>query len=193
MLLLSLPFLDSLNSNLFFFIHRCSRQMLPETNTQLCLFCSEGSGESVSVGAVFFFVLSVPKLSPTLPVIDSSVLVRLVAHLDKCTLRLLAENERVASFSPDLRARLAQAQDTSSVKVRLCAAAEFEHMHYYMLLTSHVVNMCSSCLLQCPLSSTQSPSSLPLITAQTLGATRPSTSLRNRGVSPHFLQDALIR
>ncbi|CAN9502488.1 unnamed protein product [Ophioblennius macclurei] len=42
---------------------------------------------------------------------------QLVAHLDKCTLRLLAENERVASFSPDLRDRLIQAQDTSTAKI----------------------------------------------------------------------------
>ncbi|XP_041669241.1 codanin-1 isoform X2 [Cheilinus undulatus] len=42
---------------------------------------------------------------------------QLVAHLDKCTLRLLAENERVASFSPDLRNRLTQAQDKSTAKL----------------------------------------------------------------------------
>ncbi|XP_035024683.2 codanin-1 [Hippoglossus stenolepis] len=42
---------------------------------------------------------------------------QLVAHLDKCTLRLLAENERMASFSPDLRDRLAQAQDRSTAKL----------------------------------------------------------------------------
>uniref|UniRef100_A0A3Q3WJ50 Codanin-1 C-terminal domain-containing protein n=1 Tax=Mola mola TaxID=94237 RepID=A0A3Q3WJ50_MOLML len=42
---------------------------------------------------------------------------QLVAHLDKCTLRLLAENERVASFSLDLRDRLNQAQDKSAAKV----------------------------------------------------------------------------
>ncbi|XP_072313743.1 codanin-1 [Eucyclogobius newberryi] len=41
----------------------------------------------------------------------------LVVHLDKCTLRLLADNERVASFSPDLRDRLAQAQDKSTAKL----------------------------------------------------------------------------
>ncbi|CAL1575633.1 unnamed protein product [Knipowitschia caucasica] len=41
----------------------------------------------------------------------------LVVHLDKCTLRLLAENERIASFSPDLRDRLAQAQDKSTAKL----------------------------------------------------------------------------
>ncbi|XP_036006686.1 codanin-1 isoform X1 [Fundulus heteroclitus] len=42
---------------------------------------------------------------------------QLVAHLDKCTLRLLAENERVASFSPDLKERLTQAQDRSTAKL----------------------------------------------------------------------------
>ncbi|KAM6969504.1 codanin-1 [Tautogolabrus adspersus] len=42
---------------------------------------------------------------------------QLVAHLDKCTLRLLAENERVAAFSPDLRDRLTQAQDRSTAKL----------------------------------------------------------------------------
>ena len=42
---------------------------------------------------------------------------RLVCHLDKCTVRLLAENERVGSFAPALRDRLALAQDTSTAKV----------------------------------------------------------------------------
>ncbi|KAM9842817.1 codanin-1 [Aulostomus maculatus] len=42
---------------------------------------------------------------------------QLVAHLDKCTLRLLAENERVASFSPELRDRLTQAHDRSTAKL----------------------------------------------------------------------------
>ncbi|TSN67084.1 Codanin-1 [Bagarius yarrelli] len=41
----------------------------------------------------------------------------LLSHLDHCTLRLLAENERVATFSPTLRDRLAQAQDTCTAKV----------------------------------------------------------------------------
>ncbi|KAM9356166.1 codanin-1 [Pholidichthys leucotaenia] len=41
----------------------------------------------------------------------------LVAHLDKCTLRLLAENERIAAFSPDLRDRLTQALDRSMARV----------------------------------------------------------------------------
>ncbi|XP_035251916.1 codanin-1 [Anguilla anguilla] len=40
----------------------------------------------------------------------------LVSHLDRCTLRLLAENERVGCFSPSLRDRLAQAQGSSSAK-----------------------------------------------------------------------------
>ncbi|KAK2892035.1 codanin-1 [Channa argus] len=42
---------------------------------------------------------------------------QLVSHLDKCTLRLLAENERVASFSPDLRDCLTEAQDRSTAKL----------------------------------------------------------------------------
>uniref|UniRef100_A0A673CJC6 Codanin-1 C-terminal domain-containing protein n=1 Tax=Sphaeramia orbicularis TaxID=375764 RepID=A0A673CJC6_9TELE len=42
---------------------------------------------------------------------------QLVAHLDKCTMRLLAENERVASFSPDLRDQLTQVQDRSTAKL----------------------------------------------------------------------------
>nr|XP_020472304.1 codanin-1 [Monopterus albus] len=42
---------------------------------------------------------------------------QLVSHLDKCTLRLLAENERVSSFCPDLRDRLTQAQDRSIAKL----------------------------------------------------------------------------
>ncbi|XP_048831312.1 codanin-1 isoform X2 [Brienomyrus brachyistius] len=41
----------------------------------------------------------------------------LVCHLDKGTLRLLAENERLGSFSPSLRERLTQAQETSTAKV----------------------------------------------------------------------------
>ncbi|KAG7328248.1 hypothetical protein KOW79_008192 [Hemibagrus wyckioides] len=40
----------------------------------------------------------------------------LLSHLDRCTLRLLAENERVGTFSPALRDRLAQAQDTCTAK-----------------------------------------------------------------------------
>ncbi|XP_077588033.1 codanin-1 isoform X1 [Stigmatopora nigra] len=42
---------------------------------------------------------------------------QLLAHLDKCTLRLLAENERMALFSPRLRDRLSQAQDRSTAKL----------------------------------------------------------------------------
>ncbi|MEQ2220474.1 hypothetical protein ILYODFUR_005852 [Ilyodon furcidens] len=42
---------------------------------------------------------------------------QLVVHLDKCTLRLLAENDRVASFSPKLKDCLTQAQDRSTAKL----------------------------------------------------------------------------
>ncbi|TRY91770.1 hypothetical protein DNTS_023734 [Danionella cerebrum] len=41
----------------------------------------------------------------------------LVSHLDKCTLRLLSENERVASFSSSLRDQLVKAQDNCTAKV----------------------------------------------------------------------------
>ncbi|XP_062325661.1 codanin-1 isoform X2 [Osmerus eperlanus] len=41
----------------------------------------------------------------------------LLAHLDRVTLRLLAENERLACFSPALRDRLTLAQDSSTAKV----------------------------------------------------------------------------
>ncbi|XP_041122102.1 codanin-1 isoform X2 [Polyodon spathula] len=41
----------------------------------------------------------------------------LISQLDKCTLRLLAENERLGSFSPALRDRLLTAHDSSSAKV----------------------------------------------------------------------------
>ncbi|XP_041927428.1 codanin-1 [Alosa sapidissima] len=41
----------------------------------------------------------------------------LVSHLDKGTLRLLSENERVGLFAPALRDRLALAQDNSTAKV----------------------------------------------------------------------------
>ncbi|XP_060790163.1 codanin-1 isoform X3 [Neoarius graeffei] len=41
----------------------------------------------------------------------------LLSHLDHCTLRLLAENERIATFCPVLRDRLAQAQGTCIAKV----------------------------------------------------------------------------
>ncbi|KAM8833234.1 codanin-1 [Synchiropus picturatus] len=42
---------------------------------------------------------------------------QLIAQLDKCTLRLLAENERVASFAPDFRDRLTLAQDQSAATI----------------------------------------------------------------------------
>ncbi|XP_077395358.1 codanin-1 isoform X2 [Festucalex cinctus] len=42
---------------------------------------------------------------------------QLLAHLDKCTLRLLAENERVSSFSPLLSDHLSQAQGRSTAKL----------------------------------------------------------------------------
>ncbi|XP_058847238.1 codanin-1-like isoform X8 [Acipenser ruthenus] len=41
----------------------------------------------------------------------------LISQLDKCTLRLLAENERLGSFSPALRDRLLAAHESSTAKV----------------------------------------------------------------------------
>lgn len=41
----------------------------------------------------------------------------LVSHLDKCTLRLLSENERVGTFSSSLKDCLAEAQDNCTAKV----------------------------------------------------------------------------
>lgn len=54
------------------------------------------------------------------------VCVRLVSHLDKDTLRLLAENERVACFSPSLRNRLTLAQDASTAKVHNPTLSQYD-------------------------------------------------------------------
>ncbi|NXC16816.1 CDAN1 protein, partial [Corythaeola cristata] len=43
----------------------------------------------------------------------------IISHLEKGTLKLLAENERIASFSPTLHERLKQAYDSSTAKVSL--------------------------------------------------------------------------
>ncbi|NWX53164.1 CDAN1 protein, partial [Steatornis caripensis] len=43
----------------------------------------------------------------------------IIAHLEKGTLKLLAENERIASFSPTLHMRLRQAYKSSTAKVSL--------------------------------------------------------------------------
>lgn len=101
------------------FICRCFRKMLPEASTQLCVLCCDCAGESVWVSLIFDFFYKVGLVSTRLISMGVSFAsVRLVAHLDKGTLRLLAENERVASFSPTLRDLLIQAQDKSSAKVR---------------------------------------------------------------------------
>uniref|UniRef100_A0A8C4KNM7 Codanin 1 n=1 Tax=Dromaius novaehollandiae TaxID=8790 RepID=A0A8C4KNM7_DRONO len=44
---------------------------------------------------------------------------RIISHLEKGTLKLLAENERIASFSPALHERLRQAYESSTAKVSL--------------------------------------------------------------------------
>uniref|UniRef100_A0A8C3TWN5 Codanin-1 C-terminal domain-containing protein n=1 Tax=Catharus ustulatus TaxID=91951 RepID=A0A8C3TWN5_CATUS len=43
----------------------------------------------------------------------------IISHLEKGTLKLLAENERIASFSPTLHKRLRQAYESSTAKVSL--------------------------------------------------------------------------
>uniref|UniRef100_A0A668AKA7 Codanin 1 n=1 Tax=Myripristis murdjan TaxID=586833 RepID=A0A668AKA7_9TELE len=63
---------------------------------------------------LFFVMQLLTSWSPPTSEKEESLL---IAHLDKCTLRLLAENERVALFSPALRERLTQAQDTSTAKL----------------------------------------------------------------------------
>ncbi|CAK6965964.1 codanin-1 [Scomber scombrus] len=69
-------------------------------------------------------------------------LFQLVAHLDKCTLRMLAENERVASFSPDLRDRLTQAQDGSTAKLSP-SASTFIHSVPFQPATDNRSNFSS--------------------------------------------------
>uniref|UniRef100_A0A8C5MWA8 Codanin-1 C-terminal domain-containing protein n=1 Tax=Leptobrachium leishanense TaxID=445787 RepID=A0A8C5MWA8_9ANUR len=50
-------------------------------------------------------------------VLDSQFAI--ISHLDKATLKLLAENERVATFSPTLQERLHKAYEVSTAKVSL--------------------------------------------------------------------------
>lgn len=92
---------------------------------QLCVFCSASSGESVAVSVFIFSLLlfflpcfCVDWFCFCLPYLFFLFsLLSLLSHLDHCTLRLLAENERIATFCPALRDRLAQAQDTCIAKV----------------------------------------------------------------------------
>lgn len=44
---------------------------------------------------------------------------RIISHLEKGMLKLLAENERIASFSPALHKRLRQAYESSTAKVKI--------------------------------------------------------------------------
>ncbi|XP_061651342.1 codanin-1 isoform X1 [Phyllopteryx taeniolatus] len=67
---------------------------------------------------------------------------QLLAHLDKCTLRLLAENERVASFSPRLRDRLSQAQDRSTARLSPCVST-FIHSVPFQPATDNRFNFIS--------------------------------------------------
>ncbi|KAL6105341.1 cdan1 [Pungitius sinensis] len=67
---------------------------------------------------------------------------QLVAHLDKCTLRLLAENERLASFSPSLRDRLSQAQEGSTAQLS-ASVSTFIHSVPFQPATDNRSNFCS--------------------------------------------------
>ncbi|XP_077178853.1 codanin-1 [Paroedura picta] len=53
-----------------------------------------------------------------------------VSHLDKGTLKLLAENERVASFSPDLHKRLTAAYENSTAKVTLLLPSSVQSVSF---------------------------------------------------------------
>lgn len=44
---------------------------------------------------------------------------RIISHLEKGTLKFLAENERIASFSPTLHERFKQAYESSTAKVSI--------------------------------------------------------------------------
>nr|XP_040055597.1 codanin-1 isoform X1 [Gasterosteus aculeatus aculeatus] len=68
---------------------------------------------------------------------------QLVAHLDKCTLRLLAENERVASFSPALRDRLTEAQGGSTAQ-HSPSVSTFIHSVPFQPATDNQSNFCST-------------------------------------------------
>ncbi|XP_057716347.1 codanin-1 isoform X2 [Corythoichthys intestinalis] len=67
---------------------------------------------------------------------------QLLTHLDKCTLRLLAENERVASFSSHLKDRLSQAQDRSTAKLSPSVSA-FVHSVSFQPATDNRSNFSS--------------------------------------------------
>ncbi|XP_015275531.1 PREDICTED: codanin-1 [Gekko japonicus] len=53
-----------------------------------------------------------------------------VSHLEKGTLKLLAENERVASFSPDLHKRLMAAYENSTAKVSLLLPSSVQSVSF---------------------------------------------------------------
>lgn len=60
---------------------------------------------------VLFFSVCLSELYP-------HYLGRIISHLEKGMLKLLAENERIASFSPTLHKRLRQAYESSTAKVK---------------------------------------------------------------------------
>ncbi|XP_019352135.1 codanin-1 isoform X3 [Alligator mississippiensis] len=54
----------------------------------------------------------------------------LISHLEKGTLKLLAENERIASFSPHLHKRLRQAYESSTAKVSLLLPSSVQSVSF---------------------------------------------------------------
>uniref|UniRef100_A0AAY4ABL9 Codanin-1 C-terminal domain-containing protein n=1 Tax=Denticeps clupeoides TaxID=299321 RepID=A0AAY4ABL9_9TELE len=69
-------------------------------------------------------------------------LFELLSHMDKCTLRLLAENERVGLFAPALREQLLKAQDVSTAKVS-SAPPSFVHSVSFQPATDNRSNFSS--------------------------------------------------
>ncbi|XP_025071135.1 codanin-1 isoform X4 [Alligator sinensis] len=54
----------------------------------------------------------------------------IISHLEKGTLKLLAENERIASFSPHLHKRLRQAYESSTAKVSLLLPSSVQSVSF---------------------------------------------------------------
>ncbi|TFK15140.1 magnesium transporter NIPA3 [Platysternon megacephalum] len=54
----------------------------------------------------------------------------IISHLEKGTLKLLAENERIASFSPGLHARLMKAYESSTAKVSLLLPSSVQSVSF---------------------------------------------------------------
>ena len=62
---------------------------------------------------------------------------RIISYLEKGTLKLLAENERIASFSPTLHERLRQAYESSTAKVKI-GRPQLMLLHTFVLLLCYL-------------------------------------------------------